>query len=218
MSEKKKILISVICVIGLLLCLLSAIIKEEKATKEEKENMLEAMECWAKGEEYYGDCLEDWEYSKHTEVEEMAIKTAKELKSDPQKLVFFLYNLEIKNLKKLSIQNEISSLTLGFEEKISLHSVYYSARLRYYQLPEITQSEVEAYVKQNGSKELHLKSGKGGFYDGKKDTHYYDEVGLAGSPLYDGKSTSYFGDFKCERKFGVKLNFFYQIIMAFFAF
>ena len=209
MSDKKKILIriSVICAIGLLLCLLSIIIYNIQEDQETKENMLEAMECWAEGEEYHGDCLEYWKDIKYTEIEEKAIEIVKEIKSEPEKFIFFLNELEDKEFTKQSIQNEINKLSLSFEEKISLQL---SANLWYYQLPEITKSEVMAYVKQKGSKELHLKSGEGGFYDGEEDTSSRKTVGIKGSPLYDAKSTSYFGDFKCERKYGVKLNSYYQ--------
>lgn len=207
MSTKKKILISIICIIVLLLCLIPVIIsniKKANETKEEKENIFKAMECWAKGEEYYGDCLKDWEYSRHTEfIEENAIKIVKEIKSNPKKLSFFLKKLEDKNFEKQGIQNEINKLTLDFEEKISLH---YSTYLWFYQLPKITKAEVETYIKQNENRKLYLKSDEGGFYDGNKDTHNRNTVGIEGSPLYDAKSTTYFGDFKCVLEYGVKLN------------
>ncbi len=184
--------------------------KAEKANEEakakEEQAMLAAMEYWAKGEDngYQGSWFSP--FAETAKIEKKAIEIIKTLENDPETLVFFLDKLEYNFLCKESIKDELSRLDLDltFEEKLSYgHTDCFS----YYDLCDlISQSDIEAYVNQNGRKELHLTAGTGGFYDGQKDTSYHNTVGIKGSPLYDSGSTIYFGDFKCISKSGVRLN------------
>jgi len=184
--------------------------KAEKAKKqaeaEEEQAMLTAMEYWAKGEDngYQGGWSSP--FSETAKIEKKAIEIVKSLENDPQNLVFFLDQLENNWLCKDSIKDALSQLNLDltFEEKLSLG---HTNRFFYYNLDDlISQGDIGAYINQNGRKELHLTAGTGGFYDGQKDTSYFNRVGLEGSPLYDSKSTTYFGDFKCISRSGVKLD------------
>ena len=65
-KEKKIRIIVIACaVVFVLLLSLPLIIdgiKQVASEKREKQQMLDAMECWAKGETYNGECLNYWNY------------------------------------------------------------------------------------------------------------------------------------------------------------
>ncbi len=68
---------------------------------------------------------------------------------------------------------------------------------------------IAAYIKENGTQPVTTKKGEG-YYADKKDYVDKDTVGLHNSPLYDAKEYKFFGDFKSVRKYGVKLNSWYE--------
>lgn len=68
---------------------------------------------------------------------------------------------------------------------------------------------ISSYIEEHGTHPITLKEGKG-YYAKKSDSYYKKRIGIDGSPLYDSYNTSYYGDFKCQKESGVKLNSFYR--------
>ena len=130
------------------------------------------------------------------------IKSIQTMKDSPEELAVFLAELEEDGYLNNKIQNELSNMELTIEHKISIKSM----ELKYYSVPILSKSEVESYITQNGTNNLYMEAGKGGFYDGLEDKSNRRTVGLSGSPLYEGSSVKYFGDFFVFRQYGVELN------------
>ena len=217
MKKTTKIVIAILFVLLTIVFVITAniinkkraIAAELRAKEEEKQNMLSAMDCWADGQNSNESGPYSWRGTEHTlDIEKKAIEIIKVKKNEPKNLVYFINKLDYKGYEHPNIQDEISKLTFNFEEKLLLKdSVNYSC---YYSFPEITKSEIDTYIKENGLKELHTKQEIGCFYYGKEDAHTYKQYGLDWSPIYDASDTTYLGDFKIHKKYGVDLNSFYQ--------
>lgn len=68
---------------------------------------------------------------------------------------------------------------------------------------------ISTYIEEQGTHPITLTEGKG-YYAKKSDSYYKKRIGIDGSPLYDSYDTSYYGDFKCQKESGVKLNSYYE--------
>ncbi len=173
--------------------------EKQRGIEKEKQEMLLAMEHWAKGESYVCK-LKDY-----PEIEEKAIEIVNNLKTkkDTENFSRFLSILENQKIYSQNLKNVVSAFTFSFEEKISLRVI----PITFYTLPVVTKSEIDEYVLQNGSKELHFEKGTGGFYDGCIDNTVTNKIGISGSPLYKTTSRKHFGDFLLETVRGRELNY-----------
>ena len=68
---------------------------------------------------------------------------------------------------------------------------------------------IATYIESNGIEEITTTPGTG-FYANEENHSSSHKVGLSNSPLYDDESITYHGDFMIRRKYGVKLNSYYE--------
>ena len=211
MNKKKIVICYVIFVLILIISLPFLLIFAKN--KQQEKLVISAMETWAKGEEYKGTEVPYWfDVENKKSVEKKAAKIVRELKSDPENMIYFLNQLEDHWYKDIDlIEKELQDLDCSFDEKLQLAS--YQAKhggVFYYDLPQVTKTELMNYINKTGQNKLHMEKGTGGYYDSKEDYYNRDEVGLKGSPIYDSNSIEYYGDFKTERSYGVRLDKYYQ--------
>lgn len=105
--------------------------------------------------------------------------------------------------------NSCSSLEelLYFAKKVGAYDIEYYNK----ELPSINKNTkfVADYINTNGTKTISKNAGTG-YYANYENESYYKVIGIEGSPLYDAKTVTYFGDFKQVRKYGVALNEYYE--------
>ena len=206
MFFKKKFLIWVTVILTVLLLSGCSSTEQENAEQQEEEIalMIDVMSVWANGGNYESEYPENWEDVDYPEVEENALEIVQSLKSDPQMLSWFLFDLEQVGYCNQKIYDEVKNISLTFEEKLELRE------LDYYSLPRLTKSDLEEYIAENGTNELHTTPGTGGYYDGKENNSYHHDIGFEGSPLYYDHYGTYSGDFYYSRETGVDLNEYYE--------
>jgi hypothetical protein len=72
-----------------------------------------------------------------------------------------------------------------------------------------TSAWISSYINENGTHEITRTPGTG-YYANNKDESFGGTIGIEGSPLYEETRITYYGDFKCVHKYGVRLNSYYE--------
>lgn len=70
-------------------------------------------------------------------------------------------------------------------------------------------SPISTYIEHNSTQLVTATPGEG-FYAEYENEYHREIIGIEGSPLYDAKSKTYFGDFMQKREYGVELDSYYQ--------
>lgn len=208
--NKKKLAIILIAVIVVVIgiIIISSIYKEN----ENREKMYRGIDSWVNGGKengYIGSLIN--EYGKDDEELVQYLKDATyRCKDDIEKLNDFTKTLYSSTQRHYdAVQEVVDDIwnNLPLDEKLENSEKWrYN---RYMDSWKVTYQDIEKYIEEHGEKEIYTDGQDVGYYAGKTE---YNDKGeyIGGTPLHDGVSVSYHGDFERICYYGVELNQYYE--------
>lgn len=209
-------------VIGVLVCalLFSVYWFATKTDRDRKELMTEISEELAENYSdsspslyfYYDDV-----WNTDTEFNDFLVIQVQDLINNKKSMLLleFLENLEDQdtfNSEIVSLITNTSTTTADIEFLLDIFDYLPYNELKYYNQCFVfnrNSGMLGQYISQNGTKPITYTEGEGYYADSEPKSEK-NVIGIPTSPLYDAKSISYFGDFKCVNEYGVKLDQYYQ--------